>query len=140
MFDIGFSELLLIAVLALLVLGPKRLPEAARLAGRALGKLRAFLTEARRDFDRELNTAEMDELRVLKNELSETKRMLSESANRVYDDVVQHKSDVESALAAAQSTASPDVSSPVPPTKRKARKSANKSVKKTTGNGRTPKR
>jgi sec-independent protein translocase protein TatB len=137
MFDIGFSELLLIAVLALLVLGPKRLPEAARLAGRALGKLRAFLTEARRDFDRELNTAEMDELRVLNNELSETKRMLSESANRVYDDVVQHKSDVESALAAASPAATTDRSPSVP--RARKRKPAT-SAKKTTSNGRKPKR
>jgi sec-independent protein translocase protein TatB len=139
MFDIGFSELIVIAVLALLVLGPKRLPEAARLAGRALGRVRHFLTEARRDFDRELNTAEMDELRVLKNELSETKRMLHESTQRLYDDIAHERADVESAIAGANPASAeekPPVAAPAKPaSKRKPRR-----TKKNGDNGRTAKR
>lgn len=54
MFDIGFSELLLIGVVALLVLGPERLPRAARMAGLWMRRLRASWYSVRADLEREL--------------------------------------------------------------------------------------
>lgn len=89
MFDVGFSELVLIALIALIVLGPKRLPEVARTAGRWLGKLRRFLTDVKQDLDRELHTAELDELRKLKEELNETRRIMEESSTQLYRQVTQ---------------------------------------------------
>lgn len=83
MFDIGFSELLLIGLLALLVLGPKRLPEVARAAGRWVARLRRFVEEVRQDFDRELRSEELKELRRLKEELDETRRIISESSSEI---------------------------------------------------------
>lgn len=61
MFDIGFTELLLLAVVGLLVLGPERLPEAARTFGVMLGKLRRSFDSIRNEVQREL---EMDEIRT----------------------------------------------------------------------------
>lgn len=90
MFDVGFSELVLIALLALVVLGPKRLPEAARAAGHWLGKLRRFVSDVKQDFDRELNTAELAELRKLKQELDNTRRVIEESSGKLYQDLVTH--------------------------------------------------
>lgn len=87
MFDIGFSELVLVALLALLVLGPKRLPEVARTAGHWLGRLRRFIDNVRQDFDRELNTAELSELRKLKEELNETRRLMEESSQNLVQDL-----------------------------------------------------
>jgi sec-independent protein translocase protein TatB len=82
-FDIGFSELLLIGLLALLVLGPKRLPEVARTAGRWVARLRRFVEDVRQDFDRELRGEELKELRRLKEELDETRRIISESSSEI---------------------------------------------------------
>ncbi len=59
MFDIGFTELLLLAVIALLVLGPERLPEAARTAGLLLGRLRRGFESIRTEVQRELHAEEM---------------------------------------------------------------------------------
>jgi sec-independent protein translocase protein TatB len=87
MFEIGFSELVLIGVLALLVLGPKRLPEVARAAGTALAKLRRFITNVKQDFNTELHSAELSELRKLKSELDETRRAISDSGTRIVQDL-----------------------------------------------------
>src|SRR3546814_12540634 len=54
MFDIGFTELLVIAVVALLVLGPERLPKAARFAGLWVRRGRAQWASVRRELEREL--------------------------------------------------------------------------------------
>lgn len=58
MFGIGFTELLLIAAIALLVLGPEKLPQAARTAGLWYGKLRRTLSSMQSDIEAELNLAE----------------------------------------------------------------------------------
>jgi len=54
MFDVGFSELLIIAVVALLVLGPERLPRAARMAGAFVRRARAQWESVRAELEREL--------------------------------------------------------------------------------------
>lgn len=66
MFDVGFSELLLIAVLGLLVLGPERLPGAVRTVSLLLGRLRRQFHEVRAEIEREIGA---DEIRAqLRNE------------------------------------------------------------------------
>ncbi|WP_126457015.1 Sec-independent protein translocase protein TatB [Sulfuriflexus mobilis] len=59
MFDIGFFELILIAIVALLVIGPERLPHVARSAGLWLGKLRGFVGSVKADIDQELKAEEL---------------------------------------------------------------------------------
>ncbi|WP_250655267.1 Sec-independent protein translocase protein TatB [Alkalimarinus coralli] len=61
MFDIGFLELVLIAVLALLVLGPERLPHAARTAGRWVGKAKRMASNLTEEVDRQLKAEELRE-------------------------------------------------------------------------------
>jgi sec-independent protein translocase protein TatB len=85
MLDIGFSELTLIGVLALLVLGPKRLPEAARTAGLWIGRLRAFIANVRQDLDRELQGSDLDELRRLKQELDDTRAMIRQQSTETFE-------------------------------------------------------
>lgn len=55
MFEIGFTELLLVSVVALLVLGPERLPVAARTLGRGLGQAKRAMTMLRDQVERELD-------------------------------------------------------------------------------------
>lgn len=59
MFDFGFGELLLVAVVALLVLGPERLPGAARTAGAMLRKLRQSWNNVRDEVQREIQAEEL---------------------------------------------------------------------------------
>lgn len=58
MFDIGFTELLVLSVIALVVLGPERLPEAARAIGRWAGKARAFARNITNELDKEVRYSE----------------------------------------------------------------------------------
>ena len=59
MFDVGFWEIIFIAVIALLVVGPERLPRIARTAGLWIGKMRGFVSSVKADIDRELATEEL---------------------------------------------------------------------------------
>ena len=59
MFDIGFSELLIIAVLTLIVMGPERLPETVRTITLWLGRLRQFLSAARTEIEDEVGVDEI---------------------------------------------------------------------------------
>ncbi|KAF1699957.1 Sec-independent protein translocase protein TatB [Pseudoxanthomonas suwonensis] len=73
MFDIGFGELLLIAVVALVVLGPERLPKAARFAGLWVRRARAQWYSVRAELERELEAEE------LKRNLQETQNQLRQA-------------------------------------------------------------
>lgn len=61
MFDIGFVELLICGVIALIVLGPERLPTAARAAGRWVGKARRMVGKFSSELDRQLKAEELRE-------------------------------------------------------------------------------
>lgn len=60
MFEVGFSELLLVGVVALLVLGPERLPVAARTLGRGLGQARRAMNGLRAQMEREIDLPNLD--------------------------------------------------------------------------------
>lgn len=61
MFDVGFSELLMVAVVALVVLGPERLPKFARAAGLWVGRARRSLAAIKHEIDLELKASELQE-------------------------------------------------------------------------------
>jgi sec-independent protein translocase protein TatB len=85
MFDIGFSELFVIGVVALVVIGPERLPKVARTLGVLFGRLQRYVTQVKSDISREMELAELGKV---KSEF--------ESAARSF------KSDVESSAAQAE--------------------------------------
>lgn len=87
MFDFGLSELILIGILALIVLGPKRLPEVARTAGHWVGRLRRFVENVKRDIDREINDEDLAALKRMHQELSDTRTMLERTASDALSDV-----------------------------------------------------
>jgi sec-independent protein translocase protein TatB len=70
MFDIGFFELILIAIVALLVIGPERLPHVARSAGLWIGKMRGFVSSVKSDIDQELKAEELK--RIMKEHADST--------------------------------------------------------------------
>jgi len=59
MFEIGFSEMVMIAIVALIVLGPERLPRAARMAGLWVRRMRAYWFSMRAELERELAAEDM---------------------------------------------------------------------------------
>lgn len=85
MFDVGISELALIALVALIVLGPERLPRAARMAGAMIRKLRSGWSNLRQEIDREIAADE------LKRSLRDTEASLREA-----DPVAAVKRELES--------------------------------------------
>lgn len=87
MFDIGFWELAFIGVMALLILGPKRLPEAARSAGLWIGKLRTFIANVKQDLDSQLRSDELIELRRLKDELLRARDTLQQTSESVVSSI-----------------------------------------------------
>lgn len=64
MFDFGFGELLLVGVVALVVLGPERLPEVARTAGVWLGKIRRIASDVKEEFGRQVEAAELRDVKA----------------------------------------------------------------------------
>lgn len=88
MFDIGFSELLMIGVVALIVIGPERLPKVARTAGHLYGRLQRYVSDVKSDIGREI---EIDELR-------RTGQQIRESVESTVTDVQQQTSVVDDYL------------------------------------------
>ena len=76
MFDIGFSEMMLIAIVALVVIGPERLPKVARTAGHLLGRLQRYVSDVKSDINREM---QLEELRKLQSEIQESARSVEQS-------------------------------------------------------------
>ncbi len=66
MFDIGFSELLVIGVVALIVIGPQKLPRVARTVGHLAGRLQRYVSDVKADINREI---ELDELRKMRDSM-----------------------------------------------------------------------
>ena len=62
MFEVGFTEIVLIGLVALLVVGPERLPELVRTAGRWLGRAQRITRELRNEFDRDVGRSEFTRL------------------------------------------------------------------------------
>ncbi|GGX97391.1 hypothetical protein GCM10007160_26150 [Litchfieldella qijiaojingensis] len=84
MFDIGFLELLIIGVVGLLVLGPERLPKAARTAGLWVGKIKRTVSGMQREISAQLEAEE------LRQKLNEQQKKLDESLGKVKRDVERY--------------------------------------------------
>lgn len=105
MFDIGFSELLLIGVVALVVIGPERLPKVARTVGVLFGRLQRYVTQVKADISREM---EMSELTKVKTEF--------ESAARSFKTDIESKgAEVEREIREAQASIERDLDAAKPP-------------------------
>jgi sec-independent protein translocase protein TatB len=79
MFDLSFVEIVIIAVVLLLVVGPERLPKVARTLGHLFGRMQRYVTEIKTDINREI---ELDELRKLQSSMQEAARDVEESVSK----------------------------------------------------------
>jgi sec-independent protein translocase protein TatB len=79
MFDIGFSELLVIGVVALIVIGPEKLPRVARTVGHLAGRLQRYVSEVKADINREI---ELEELRKMRDSMQEAAADMQASVDK----------------------------------------------------------
>ena len=82
MFDIAFSELMIIGVVALLVIGPEKLPKVARTLGHLLGRAQRYVNDVKSDISREI---QLDELKKLQTEVTESARSIEDSVRKEFD-------------------------------------------------------
>ena len=82
MFEFGFSELLLIGAVALVVLGPERLPQVARAAGFWLGKIRSYVDSVKSELNRQVEAAELREVKESVESAAQSLRESVQDINR----------------------------------------------------------
>jgi sec-independent protein translocase protein TatB len=78
MFDIGVTEIFLIGVVALIVIGPERLPRVAKTVGLLFGRMQRYVSEVKADISREI---ELDELRKLQSTMQDAARSIEQSVS-----------------------------------------------------------
>ena len=84
MFDVGFSELIVIALVALIVIGPERLPRVARTLGALLGRAQRYVNDVKADIQREVD---LDELKSLKSTFQDAAKSVEQSVNQVGEEL-----------------------------------------------------
>lgn len=132
MFDFSFSELLIIAVVAVLVLDPRHLPDVARGAGRWVARTRRFMAKMKQDLDGQVGTEHLAPLRELNEEWQRTKALIHDSVPRDWQEALGDESpDREPPELAA----SPDIPRRPPPAaspaKRRRRRGRRRSAART---------
>jgi len=101
MFDVGFSELLVIAIVALIVIGPERLPKVARTLGHLFGRMQRYVNDVKADISREM---ELDELRKMQSSMEDAARSFQSSVTK---EVSETESEFNKLAQAAQPAADP---------------------------------
>ncbi len=95
MFDFGISELAVIAVVALVVIGPERLPKVARTVGTLLGRAQRYVNDVKAEVNREM---ELDELRKLKTEMQEAAQGIQQQVTTAGAEMQSAVQDMEKQL------------------------------------------
>lgn len=114
MFDVGFSEILVIAVVALIIIGPERLPKVARTLGHLFGRMQRYVNDVKADISREM---QLDELRALQSSMQDAARDLERTVSKEVGAVesdFQQIADMPAAESAAQGAPANDTASPHP--------------------------
>lgn len=103
MFDIGWSELLVVGVVALIVVGPKELPALLRTIGRYVGVMKRHASEFRAQFDEAMRETELEQIRKdVENIRSETEASLRSAEHSVQSELSDARREFETAGEGAQ--------------------------------------
>jgi sec-independent protein translocase protein TatB len=100
MFDFGFTEMMIIAVVGLVVIGPERLPKVAKQAGQWLGKLRRYVDDVKSDINRQM---ELQELKNLQTEMTEAARDVQTSLQSTMSQVQSDFDQVQQSISGSAS-------------------------------------
>jgi len=96
MFDIAFTELMVIGLVALIVIGPEKLPRMARTVGHLAGRLQRYVSDVKADINREI---ELDELRKMRDSMQQA---ASEMQSSVESEVNKTQADLNKAVEEAK--------------------------------------
>ena len=114
MFDVGFTELMVIAVVALIVIGPERLPRVARTLGHLFGRLQRYVNDVKADINREI---ELEELKKFKSTFEDAARGFESSVNTeinaAQSEATKTQNELNSLAKIEDPAAEPPTSSPV---------------------------
>lgn len=78
MFDVAFSELIVIAIIALVIIGPEKLPKVARTVGAITGRLQRYVSTIKTDIEREM---QMEDLHELEQQIRQNARQIQTELN-----------------------------------------------------------
>jgi sec-independent protein translocase protein TatB len=106
MFDVGFGELFLCFVIALIVLGPERLPKVARMVGRWTGQARGYMRNLSAELERETHALD------IKKQLEEANRMAREQVAQFHKEANSNIAEVKQALAPPAALPPPEAAAP----------------------------
>jgi sec-independent protein translocase protein TatB len=98
MFDVGFWELLVIGIVALLVIGPERLPGVTRTVGAWVGKAKRFVSTVKADIDKELRTEDLKRILKEQEESIASHKIIDETIGDVQSDIKQLDTETQAAL------------------------------------------
>lgn len=112
MFDLGFTEILVIGVVALVVLGPEKMPEVARAAGCFFAKAQSYISQVKGEFERESQLAEIKKLR---DDIASSAAGLRQSVSDVQTALTEQAKDVNHALGEVSGTSSVQASESADP-------------------------
>jgi len=114
MFDIGFTELLVIGLVALVVIGPERLPRVARTLGHLAGRLQRYVADVKADINREV---ELEELRKMKDSVQQAASGFENSVQSELNKTANELNAAADTLAAPGTIAATDAEAPNIPEK-----------------------
>ena len=116
MFDVGISEIMVIAVVALIVLGPEKLPKTARTLGHLFGRLQRYVADVKSDINCELALEELKKLQTeVKTAATDLHASMSSAAQEVRSTVHAVESELDTAAADTKVETSAPVSPPIAP-------------------------
>lgn len=96
MFDIGFSELFVIAIVALVVIGPERLPRVARMAGHLFGRVQRYVSDVKADINREM---ELEDLRKMRDQFNDAARAVEDDMQKISQDMNETAGELNRSIA-----------------------------------------
>ena len=116
MFDVGFSEIIIIALVALVVIGPQRLPTVARTLGHLFGRAQRYVNEVKTDIQREM---ELDELKKLQTSVQDTVNSIENTVRQEVQETqgqLQAVAEIEPSSAVSSDSPHPEIAAEaVPP-------------------------
>lgn len=116
MFDIGFSEILVIMVVALVVIGPERLPKVARSMGQWWGRIQRYLNKIKQDVNSSIELEELRETqRKFQAEADEMERSLSSAGSEINHSLSMLEKELENSAQNPDKDVAPPAPSPLPP-------------------------
>jgi sec-independent protein translocase protein TatB len=112
MFDFGFSKLLLIGIVALVVIGPERLPRVARTLGHLYGRLQRYVTQVKADINREMEIAELHKVKTefesaARSFQSEVEAKVAEAEHEIHEAHTSLERAIDTSAQAANEASAP---------------------------------